>query len=221
MSPVRYGSPSLKSNRVTSRITNELKDRIPDLNAAATNYKQHPKFNPKNPKFNRRRCHVALLGVQLFRHVIQASVADICKDVIDAQVNPFEEMETDHYVFQPHGRIFVASPKINGNGNGRRPQVYNTVVYVGGIPIVFDVSLNGNGGMNPLRRDRVNLVIRPMMEFFNTDNVGYVVIKPRDLIGYDRPHEEFKESGGLLVPMLYDRRTYLNRVAQAARKHGL
>jgi len=213
MRRVRYGSPSLKSNGDTSRIINELTDLIPDLDDAAANYKEHPNFG-------RRRYRGALLGVQLARHAIQTSVAHICKDVDDAQVNPFKEMETAHYVFQPHGSIFVASPKMYGNGNGRRPQVYTTVVYVRGIPVVFDVSLNENG-VNPLRKNRVNSVIRPMMELFNTNRAGYVLIKPRNLIRSDRPHNEFRKSGGLLVPMRYDIRTYLNRVAQAARRHRL
>jgi len=214
MSPVRYGSPSLKSNRITSRITNELKDRILNLDDAAANYKRHRKFQ-------RGKLCGAPLGAQLARLAIQTSVADICEDVDDATVNPFEERETAHYVFQPHGRIFVASPKSNGNGNERRPQVYSTVVYVGGIPVVFDVCLNGNGGGNPLYRNRVHSVIRPMMEFFDTDHAGYVVIKPRDLIGYDRPHEEFKQSGGLLVAMRDDRKTFIGRVLKTARAHRL
>lgn len=164
------------------------------------------------------------------------------------QTYPSQGDKSDNYRFSLDkvGRLFVYSL----GGWLQNPIVgkpypcarFEKLIMVDNKPIVFDMKLTvwrqsgihrkeskirscralGIDGL--LRPENYRKKLKPIREFYNGDDIGYVVVIPRDIYQQNRNHYVFKgfiNSGGVIIPFYADRLQFSQEVLDNVKRYGL
>lgn len=120
---------------------------------------------------------------------------------------------------------------------------FDQVLMVDGLPVVIELKLSttrhrrgtvrkpvvhrSRGGLDDgLRKERVQYVLAPVQQYFTAQkgspDCGYLLILYPEMIRREsKVQQEFRESGGLIVPWYADRAAYRQEVQQMVEKYKL
>jgi len=137
-------------------------------------------------------------------HVLQkaSQLEDFQKRLIISPVP--KETTTQHFHFHSRKGSFIAKDLDTQQDIAE----YDAITQVDGLPVVWEVktgkrnrSSKKKGDLNAaLTNEKVNAILAPLREFFNTDAFGYVIITmPENIFDMSSFQNGFRQRGGILI----------------------
>ena len=212
----------LARNDLLVEITEKLTYVMPDWDEIARifsdNSDRYPKKNTKQ-----QRILTGYLGELHLRVSLEKSCEGLEERVA---FNPIKEGDsTKNYRFKfSCGQLYAVN-----KSNRRYHSEIDQIVLVDGMPVLFEIKITSSskhrGGSRGIscymREERINYVIKPIKELFNS-NCGYVFVVSRNKIKPTSPvQQNFERMGAIIVPLYTDGNGFENDALTAKFRYGL
>lgn len=227
----------MKKNPELEKICKELYQFPPDWDGIVDRFKSHADYDPGKP------IHIQAYAKHFSEIHLDLSLEKITEKNpgIDIRFRPVEDgVDTKDFIFSYSraGRLYANFKDENTDAFHE----YDQLLTVNGLPVVFEIKLTGwtkpkkmkkrtadgkqlkvtgSAVRNYLRPEEYNKRLRPVCQFFECDDAGYVIVICREMhfnretkVSENSLYQEFKRNNGIIVPFYTDRKSFREEVVQ-------
>lgn len=200
----------LAKNSLVEEIVKEISDSVPDWIGISERLR-----NSKLEQSLERGVLGGLVGELNFRICLETIARKHQNRIVLDPISDGSSSENYSFNFN-EGKLVV-----HHKGNGHRVTELDELILADNLPVLCEVKTgsykNGagkkkdessRGSINALRLERINYVVRPLIEYFGRE-CGYIVVLPNDQVNpMSMIQKEFIEKNGFMATLNFSRREY-------------